>query len=142
MRNHPFLCTGSSPKYLKKIGTNFFVAAGILAFLASINLTKINLRHAILAIVFFTLGALSFGLSHLKMKYYKKEWKEIGEPEMEPKQLRRSARHFAQFGLVIVFFIIFKSFYLMVLPGKFDVVAMVVPFLICLYLLYEAKRRK
>lgn len=135
------LTTGSSPRYLKKIGINFFVAAAIMSFLMAAELTEITNPKTIITIVLFFLGLLSFGVAHLKMRHCKKYWQEIGEPEMSPKALRRSARHFAQFGLVIVFFILAKSLVLRIFPDWFDVTAIVVPFLLCLYLLLESRRR-
>ena len=135
------LSTGTSPRYLKKIGVNFFVAAAIMSFLMAAQLTDVTDQRTIITIALFLLGVLSFGVAHLKMKYCKKYWQEIGEPEVSPKALRRSARHFAQFGLVIVFFILAKSLVLKIFPDWFDITAIFVPFLLCLYLLIEARRR-
>ena len=135
------LSMGTSPRYLKKIGVNYLVAAGIMAFLMAAKLTDITDSRTIITIILFLLGVLSFAVANLKMKYCKKHWQEIGEPEITPRALRKSARHFAQFGLVIVFFILVKSVFLKIFPDWFDVTAIVVPFLLCLYLLIEAKRR-
>ena len=137
-----FLCQGFSPGYLKKIGTNFLVAAGIMAFVIVEDLLQINKIRMAIPIIFFVFGLWCFGLAELKLKRHHKFWQEIGEPEMAPSELRKSARHFAQFGLVVLAFIGTKTLLLKTWPDGYDITGIAVPFLICLYLFIESKRRK
>ena len=141
-REKLFLSMGFSPGYLKKIGTNFFVAAAIMSFLLAANIVHTNLIRAIVMSVFFGVGLICFGISSLKMKYYKKHWQKIGEPELAPQELRKAAMHFARFGLLILFFIGFKTLLLKKWPDAYDVAGIVIPFLICGGLFWESRRRK
>lgn len=141
-RNNLLLSMGFSPGYLKKIGVNFFVAAAIMAFLMATEMVQTNLARAIVMLVFFAFGLLCFGISSLKMKYYGKHWQKIGEPELAPQELRRAVRHFAEFGLLILFFIGFKTLLLKRWPDAYDVTGIVIPFLICGYLLWKSRRRR
>ena len=136
-----FLEMGFSPGYLKKVGTNFFVAAGVMAFIIAENILEFNKIRAAMPIVFFAIGLWCFGVAELKLKRRRKHWQEIGEPELVPRELRRSAKHFAEFGLVILAFIVFKSLLLKIRPDGYDITAIVVPFLICGYLLWESKKK-
>lgn len=137
-----FLSMGFSPGYLKKIGINFFVAAGIMAFLMVANVFRMNNVRIAVILVFFGFGLGCFGVSSLKMKYCKHHWQKIGEPETAPMELRRSAKHFAEFGLVILAFIMLKSLLLKIWPDGYDITGIVVPFLICVYLLWESRKQK
>lgn len=136
------LSVGYSPGYLKKIGINFFVIAAIMAFLMVAGITKITSSKTIITIVLFVFGLLSFMAAHLKMKHCKKHWQEIGEPEITPRELRRSAKHFAQLGLMIVAFIVSKSLVLEIFPDWYDITAIFVPFSICVYLVAKSRGRR
>ena len=93
-------------------------------------------------IVLFVFGLLSFMAAHLKMKHCKKHWQEIGELEITPRELRRSAKHFAQLGLMIVAFIVSKSLVLEIFPDWYDITAIFVPFSICVYLVAKSRGRR
>lgn len=142
MKWNGLLCQGFSPGYLKKIGVNFLVAAGIMAFVVVSGVLQINKIRMVIPIIFFTFGLFCFGLAELKLKKYRKFWQEIGEPEMKPQELRRSARHFAQFGLVILAFIGAKSLLLKTWPDGYDITGITVPFLIAGYLIWESKKKR
>lgn len=143
MRQIDYLLTaGFSPGYLRKIGVNFFVAAMIMGLIMTLGLLRPNGPRIFVAIIFLAFGLICFVISNLKWKRHRKHWQMIGEPETTPQEMKRSGRLFAQFGLVILIFVVFKMLLLKVYPDAYDLTGIVIPFLICVYLFLKARRRR
>lgn len=136
------LCTGFSPGYLKKIGVNFFIAATIMGLILVSRLLQPNTPRLIIVAVFLAFGLICFVISNLKWRRHRKYWQMLGEPETTPQELRNSGKHFAQFGLVILAFVAFKTLLLKTYPDLYDLTGIAVPFLICAYLFFKTRRRR
>lgn len=132
---------GFSPGYLNKIGTNFLVAALLMTLIMATGVLQFSTMRLTILLIFVFCGVCCFGLSCLKWKYRQKHWQKIGEPETTPQELRNSGKQFAQFGLVILIFIAFKTMLLKTWPDLYDVTGVVLPFLICAYLFLKTRRK-